>query len=418
MFGFFIRPGPLPSPYVARFSSAFECRRLPPIPVYPSLFPSYISLSPHTYTYPYKRTHQILADAALYRFYSLSLTLKLFPSSFYPHKYPKTNNKKRKKMSAWEVIFQILLVVAPHIGYVAQYFEIARTNSIEGYAPLVSLILLTSNTLRLFYYIGKHYLLALLFQAIVGVLVHFGLLLKVLDVHVSQVVDERQEDVLFGSGAITPSPIRAAMSMEETGGKPVSASSAGAPDNTTRDDALAAPYSGNGSTVLAEPEDASASPVKAAFSRFMRFLFMVEDALEQRLLRLTPRNFAFSYIASSAVTLVVVLVYFISIGRIWKDAHAVVGYLSLGIESLLVLPQILRNARRQSTEGLSILLILTWAGGDIIKVIYFTYAKQALPFIVCGIFQTVLDVVVVAQVIYYRFYLRNEARASGAAAPL
>lgn len=319
-------------------------------------------------------------------------------------------------MNAWDLLFQIQLVVAPQIGYVAQYFEITSTKSIEGYAPLVSLILLTSNTLRLYYFIGKHYMLALLFQAIAGVLVHFGLLLKVLEVHVSQVVNGHQEDVLFGGAAPSPQlPFNAAIGEEDTAAKPAPDATAG-----TTEASPTTSSAEQGATVIAEEEtNRSSSPVAAAFHRFMRLLFQLEDAIETRLLRQTPRNFAIKYAVSATVALVVALFYFLSIGRVWHGAHAVVGYLALGVESLLVVPQILRNARRRSTAGLSIILIVSWGVGDIIKVVYFAYKKQELPFILCGIFQTVTDIVVVAQVIYYRFYLRadGDANATEDAAP-
>ncbi|KPA74171.1 hypothetical protein ABB37_09434 [Leptomonas pyrrhocoris] len=303
-------------------------------------------------------------------------------------------------MNAWEIVFQTLLVFAPHVGYVAQYFEIVKSNSIEGYAPMVSLILLTSNTLRLYYYIGKHYMLALLFQAILGVLVHFWVLIKVLDVHVSQMVSARQDEVLFDENATSPSPLVVPISVEEAGSKP-------APAVTDAQGSFSSATHVQGDTVLAEDVHAASPPVAAAFFRFVRFLFHLEDTIERSLLRLTPRSFAFSYVASACVTLVAVLFYYFSIGRVWASAPAVVGYISLGIEALLVLPQILRNARRRSTEGLSMILILTWVVGDVIKVVYYCYAKQALPFIIGGIFQILLDVVVVAQVVYYGFYLRR-----------
>jgi solute carrier family 66, member 2 len=321
-------------------------------------------------------------------------------------------------MHALEVIFQILLVFAPHVGYLAQYLEIVKTNSIEGYAPLVSLILLTSNTLRLYYYIGRHYMLALLFQAFFGVIVHFILLLKVLEVHVGQVVSGHQEEVLYGVSAVPALQLGVPASAEDAGGKPAPAVVDAPVDGLMPPTPTAALPA---DTVLADGVRNASSPVAAAFLRCRRFVFQVEDALEQNLLRLTPYNFAFSYSVSACVALVVVIFYYLSIGRLWHAAPEVVGYISLSIEALLVVPQILRNARRRSTQGLSIVLILSWAVGDIIKVIYYSYAKQALPFIICGIFQVLLDVVVVVQLGYYRFYLRRDGEVSvgapAAAAP-
>ncbi|KAG5499654.1 hypothetical protein JIQ42_05129 [Leishmania sp. Namibia] len=330
-------------------------------------------------------------------------------------------------MEALRVCFEIALVIAPHIGYGAQYVEIHRTRSIEGYAPVVSLILLTSNTLRVYYYIGNRFLFALLCQAIVGIAVHGVLLLKVLEVHVQQVLRAQISELYNGSSAA----VIAAAAEEAPTGAAASDAAVGVaarkqdpaaddgddttPSPQTEVPAIEWPTSSsevyNGLVSSGETPPSSAPPVgiKSVASKFLLLLFFIEDCIEAHLLRHTPLQFACNYVITGALALGTVLLYYLSIGRVWKYAADVVGYTALGIEALLVLPQILRNARRGSTEGLSMLLILTWVGGDVVKVTYFIYAKQSLPFILCGCFQALLDVVVVAQLIYYRFISKRES---------
>ncbi|KAG5476787.1 hypothetical protein CUR178_03972 [Leishmania enriettii] len=330
-------------------------------------------------------------------------------------------------MEALRVCFEIALVIAPHIGYGAQYVEIHRTRSIEGYAPVVSLILLTSNTLRVYYYIGNRFLFALLCQAIVGIAVHGVLLLKVLEVHVQQVLRAQISELYNGSSpaaiatAAEEAPTRAAAPDAAVGvaaGKQDPA--AGDGDDTTPSPQTEVPavewrassseaYNGLVSSGETPPSSAPSIGIKSVASKFLLLLFFIEDCIEAHLLRHTPLQFACNYVVTAALALGTVLLYYFSIGRVWKYAADVVGYTALGIEALLVLPQILRNARRGSTEGLSMLLILTWVGGDVVKVTYFIYAKQSLPFILCGCFQALLDIVVVAQLIYYRFISRRES---------
>ncbi|CAC9497389.1 conserved hypothetical protein [Leishmania infantum JPCM5] len=332
-------------------------------------------------------------------------------------------------MEALRVCFQIALVIAPHIGYCAQHAEIHRTQSIEGYSPVVSLILLTSNTLRIYYYIGHHFLLALLLQAILGVAVHGVLLCKVLEVHVQQLLDARVTDIYdedsaavietaaagtptvapsssaAGSGGAAEKQNQAFGDRDDTAPSPNTAA-APAAEWPASSSAAHNGYEGSGDV---PPSLAPSAGIGCVTSKFLQVLFRIEDCIEASLLRNTPPQFVYNYAIAATAALVVALLYYVSIGRVWKNAAEVVGYAALGIEALLVLPQILRNARRRSTEGLTMLLILTWVGGDVIKVIYFIYAKQALPFIVCGCFQVFLDIVVVAQLVYYRLIVKRES---------
>ncbi|KAG5476504.1 hypothetical protein LSCM1_04217 [Leishmania martiniquensis] len=329
-------------------------------------------------------------------------------------------------MEVARICFEVGLVIAPHIGYGAQYVEIHRTRSIAGYAPIVSLILLTSNTLRVYYYIGHRFLFALLCQALVGIAVHGALLLKVLEVHLQEVLRNQIADLYNVHSAVVISAAGAEAPTEEAPPTVAFGGAAGKQDPVTGDgDATALSpqaevspvewptpsgdgFSGLGGMEGTPPSPAPESGLKCVVAKFLRLLFSIEDFLEAHLLRQTPLQFACGYVIAAAFALGVVLLYYISIGRVWKHAADVVGYAALGLESLLVLPQILRNARRRSTEGLTMLLILTWVGGDAIKVAYFIYARQSLPFILCGCFQAFLDVVVVVQLVYYRFIVKRD----------
>jgi hypothetical protein len=77
------------------------------------------------------------------------------------------------------------------------------------------------------------------------------------------------------------------------------------------------------------------------------------------------------------------------------------GYLGLGLEAMLVTPQLLQNYRRQSCAGVGLELLVTWIGGDLLKFIYFVAKSQPAPFIVCNVFQLCLDAVLVGQLWVY-----------------
>eukprot|EP00300_Choanocystis_sp_HF-7_P008901 c16163_g1_i1.p1 GENE.c16163_g1_i1~~c16163_g1_i1.p1 ORF type:complete len:333 (+),score=41.40 c16163_g1_i1:82-1080(+) len=80
----------------------------------------------------------------------------------------------------------------------------------------------------------------------------------------------------------------------------------------------------------------------------------------------------------------------------------VMGYLALGVEALLPVPQYLRNKRRSSTQGLSTLMVLSWFVGDLLKTMYFKLTKAPTPFLCCGVVQCSVDILVLNQIRIYR----------------
>ncbi|ESL08429.1 hypothetical protein TRSC58_03868 [Trypanosoma rangeli SC58] len=274
------------------------------------------------------------------------------------------------------IAFSVGMVFGPHIGYVVQLHEMGSTRNVEGYSPLVSLILLLSNTIRIVYFFGHHFALALLFQAIFAILVHTALLIILL--HMTHSVsrnaegqDPRTEGLEDGPAEITLSP--------------------------AADVAMGALENREESTRWGEVVTTAVFP-RSILAR----LDTQACRLEQAFLAYFPVTFVRKYALWTAVVIIVALVYYGTIGTVWAAAPEVFGYMALGIEAMLVLPQILRNDRRKSTQGLTMTLVLTWFVGDIIKVFYFIFDHQPFPFILCGCLQLFLDLVVGGQIIYFR----------------
>ncbi|EKF29645.1 hypothetical protein MOQ_006560 [Trypanosoma cruzi marinkellei] len=273
------------------------------------------------------------------------------------------------------LLFSIGMVFGPHIGYVFQIHEMSTTRNVEGYSPLVSVILLTSNGIRILYYIGHHFALALLFQAIFAILVHTVLLIMVL--HMTKNISSDAEEHYSGSGTVSmPDVASATVPTVEVNGE----------ENGTW-----------------EEMHVKTNPIRYILTK----LDTGACLFEKRFFSLSPPSFIRRYILWTLLSTVVVFLYYATVGTVWGAAPEVIGYIALGIEALLVLPQILRNHRRQSTEGLTIMLVLTWFLGDIIKVIYFLVDHQPFPFILCGTFQLSLDLVVIGQLIYFRMRRRR-----------
>jgi hypothetical protein len=82
---------------------------------------------------------------------------------------------------------------------------------------------------------------------------------------------------------------------------------------------------------------------------------------------------------------------------------ALQGYVALGIEATLPLPQIWSNQRNRSCKGFRLSVLANWLLGDAMKMSFFFLADSTIPwtFKLCGIFQACCDSYLGVQ--YYMF---------------
>jgi len=71
-----------------------------------------------------------------------------------------------------------LMIFAPIVGYIHQFIKFRKLNTSEGYSSKISLILLISNTLRIFFWFGKKFSIVLIFQSIVMMIMQIVLLIR------------------------------------------------------------------------------------------------------------------------------------------------------------------------------------------------------------------------------------------------
>ncbi|KAM0748310.1 hypothetical protein T439DRAFT_291721 [Meredithblackwellia eburnea MCA 4105] len=79
------------------------------------------------------------------------------------------------------------------------------------------------------------------------------------------------------------------------------------------------------------------------------------------------------------------------------------GFLALGLEATLPIPQLLVNFERKSTAGFRRTVLAAWVGGDAVKTIYFFLTPDnSISFKACAIFQLSVDLCICAQTWIYR----------------
>ncbi|KAK6514010.1 hypothetical protein TWF506_008439 [Arthrobotrys conoides] len=85
---------------------------------------------------------------------------------------------------------------------------------------------------------------------------------------------------------------------------------------------------------------------------------------------------------------------------------SLLGYLALGIEATLPIPQVIANYRNQSCKGFRVSVIVFWLLGDLLKGVFFTYSKTPMVFKLCGLCQFMFDLTLGYQ---YWAYAEKEA---------
>ncbi|KAL1458307.1 hypothetical protein WDU94_008468 [Cyamophila willieti] len=78
------------------------------------------------------------------------------------------------------------------------------------------------------------------------------------------------------------------------------------------------------------------------------------------------------------------------------------GFLAVFTEAMLGVPQLLKNYTQESTEGMSILMVLMWTTGDAFKTVYFVVREAPLQFWICGSLQVLIDLAILFQVYWYK----------------
>ena len=77
---------------------------------------------------------------------------------------------------------------------------------------------------------------------------------------------------------------------------------------------------------------------------------------------------------------------------------ALQGFIALGVEATLPIPQVLQNYRAKSCHGFRVSVLASWILGDVMKQLFFFSADRiSLQFKLCAAFQMVMDLVLAWQ---------------------
>ncbi|KAI0471076.1 hypothetical protein GGR56DRAFT_658875 [Xylariaceae sp. FL0804] len=88
---------------------------------------------------------------------------------------------------------------------------------------------------------------------------------------------------------------------------------------------------------------------------------------------------------------------------IYMVYSSIIGYVGLGVEATLPLPQLYANAQSRSCKGFRFSVLASWLVGDAMKMFWFFTSTSEIPwaFKLCGIFQACCDTLIGLQYLAY-----------------
>ncbi|KAK3988594.1 hypothetical protein QBC44DRAFT_343103 [Cladorrhinum sp. PSN332] len=213
------------------------------------------------------------------------------------------------------------LVMSPILSYSDQALSMHRNKTSAGFSLDIPLIMLVASLLRIFYYPGAKYDLALLLQSIVAVCMQV-ILLKIALEH-------------------RPAP-------------------------SSRGGDAAVPFAKVHETHTQRP-----------------FNFWQWKS---------PRPY-WQFLISLCVGLVICELLLAPVPWAYQPYSSLIGYIGLGVEAMLPVPQILTNAQLRSCKGFRVSVLINWLAGDAMKLFWFFTSSSTIPwaFKLCGIFQSCCD---------------------------
>ncbi|KAI9281998.1 hypothetical protein BY458DRAFT_498634 [Sporodiniella umbellata] len=234
-------------------------------------------------------------------------------------------------------LLSVAMVVAPTAGYFDQIRIISRKKTSLGFNSATCAILLFSNILRIFFWLGKRFDITLLFQSITMIVAVTCLLYTVVKYR-----------------PIVPfNPL-----VRHT-------------SNTS---------------ISSDEDDIISIGQQVEYKWYQRSFWAWDHFLD--------------YFNCLLVYTTLVAILYVLFHQNTEFVEAL-GFLSLGVESTLPVPQILTNFKHRNTDGFSWLILASWFLGDGFKAFYFLYTQSPLQFVVCAVIQLCFDTIAVGQCIVF-----------------
>ncbi|KAM9973538.1 hypothetical protein ACTFIW_010638 [Dictyostelium discoideum] len=306
------------------------------------------------------------------------------------------------------IITSGLFIFAPVIGYVSQYRDIQRTSNSDGFSTRVCLILLLSNILRCYFWIGKQFDITLLYQSIVMIIAQLLMLHLCISIKSRESVtnsksrrSNKQFNFQINTTKTTITNIIPNNNNNNNNNTKTSNITIDNNDNNSNENIINNNNDNNDNNNDNNDNEIITTTMKSNNNNNNNtknhYIFLNSGYFQNFWEWDNFGAYTIFLGVYSAIFLLLTTVYLYS-----PSYFEYLGTLSLTIESILGLPQLIQNYKKRSTKGLSLVLISSWFIGDLFKTLYFYYKDQPSQFIFCGTVQLIIDILISLQIIYYK----------------
>lgn len=320
------------------------------------------------------------------------------------------------------------MAIGAPLLYADQAYSIYRKQDARGFSHDVCAVLLIANITRCFFWLGERFEFALLLQSLLMIAAQLGLLnlcirfrpvgrwSKSISSDGARVVfnaDGDEEGDRAGGSANAREPERDLMRLNVGSEQHGEEEEEGYADKQPLLVTLGAMFRGNNSnssygqvsstdphsSVLPQPSTTPATNT-ASTSKFRSVLSHLNPA-NGRPLNLWQWSDYNSYLIFLSLFILLLSLLYLPFSSS-STFISLLGYLALGLESTLPIPQLISNYRRKSLAGFRASVLVGWLGGDSFKLLYFVFKGSPAQFTSCAIFQLSIDLAILAQSRLYK----------------
>lgn len=326
-----------------------------------------------------------------------------------------TKNMNLDYSSLTKIFIDCVLIFGPNLAFISQIKKFQSSKSSDGFSKIICLLILLANILRIFFWYGKRFDIPLLFQSIVSIIMQFILLNEFLKVYKNKYnqkkfvsnsfmkleLNNTKEDFKSLAGNENQFMEDISNSDEDDEEKNINNSNfyieqleiSKKESNSNKN-----PKNHDSNWEKCEPKAALA---KYNYTDVKKFFYEngIEDLLNYKMFWNWP--YISDYLFSCIFFTIIFSIIFSVFGFRNNYLIETIGYISLIIESMIGIPQIIENYKNKSTKNLSFFMIFFWLTGDTLKTLYFLKFKAPIQFILCGLFQMIIDCSIIFQINYY-----------------
>lgn len=315
-----------------------------------------------------------------------------------------------------KITMDFILIFGPNLAFISQISKFRASKSSDGFSKTICLLILLANILRIFFWYGKRFDIPLLFQSIISIIMQYFLLHEYLKVSkhknshkqfISSSSDilelNNKEELKCGDyNQVNINKEEYNINEEDDEEKNINNT-----DNSSEEvlDSKANGLKTDNKHEIANHNWEQCQPNhtlnKYNYADITKFLYDngIEDLLNYKMFWNWP--YTSDYLFFCIFFSIIIAIIFSVFGFHNKYLIETIGYVSLIIESMIGIPQIIENLKNKSTKNLSFFMIFFWLTGDTLKTLYFLKFRAPMQFVLCGFFQMIVDCSIIFQINYY-----------------